>query len=131
MALVYGILVLINVRGVREGAGAVTFVTIAKLLPILVFIGIGIFFIHPANLSWSAWPTSKSLGENVILLMFAFVGIEVALIPSGEVKNPTRTVPRSIYLALAITTFIYLMIQIVGQGTIGPALSPIQRRAAR
>lgn len=123
MALVYGILVLINVRGVREGAGAVTFVTIAKLLPILVFIGIGVFFIHPANLSWSTWPSSKSLGENVILLMFAFVGIEVALIPSGEVKNPTRTVPRSIYLALALTTFIYLMIQIVGQGTIGPALS--------
>ena len=123
MALVYGSLVFINVRGVREGAGAVTVVTIAKLLPILLFIGVGIFFIHPANLGWSAWPTSKSLGENVVLLMFAFVGIEVALIPSGEVKNPTRTVPRSIYLALAITTVIYVMIQLVGQGTLGADLA--------
>lgn len=123
MALVYGSLVFINVRGVREGAGAVTVVTLAKLLPILLFVGVGIFFIHPSNLGWSVWPTSKSLGENVVLLMFAFVGIEVALIPSGEVKNPTRTVPRSIYLALAITTVIYVMIQVVGQGTLGADLA--------
>ncbi len=123
MALVYGSLVWINIRGVREGAGAVTFVTIAKLLPILLFIGVGLFFIHPANFSGASWPTSKSLGDNVILLMFAFVGIEVALIPSGEVKNPTRTVPRSIYLALGLTTLVYLMIQVVGEGTLGPELA--------
>jgi APA family basic amino acid/polyamine antiporter len=123
MALIYGSLVFINVRGVREGAGAVTVVTLAKLLPILLFVGVGIFFIHPANLGWTVWPTSKSLGENVVLLMFAFVGIEVALIPSGEVKNPVRTVPRSIYLALAITTVIYVMIQVVGQGTLGADLA--------
>lgn len=123
MTVIYGSLVFINVRGVREGAGAVTLVTLAKLFPILLFIGVGIFFIHPANLGWSSWPTSKSLGENVVLLMFAFVGIEVALIPSGEVKNPARTVPRSIYLALAITTVIYVMIQVVAQGTLGADLA--------
>lgn len=119
MLLVYGILVFINVRGVREGAAAVTFVTLAKLLPILLFLCVGIFFIHPANISFTTWPGSKALGESVVVLMFAFVGIEVALIPSGEVKNPQRTVPRSIYLALLITTIIYLLIQIVGQGVIG------------
>ncbi len=119
MAVVYGVLVFINVRGVREGAAAVTFVTLAKLLPILLFLAVGIFFVHPANISFTAWPGSKALGESVVVLMFAFVGIEVALIPSGEVKNPARTVPRSIYLALLITTIIYLLIQIVGQGVLG------------
>jgi amino acid transporter len=81
------------------------------------------FFIHAPNLSWSGWPSSKSLGDAVILLIFAFVGIEVALIPSGEVKNPARTVPRSAYLALVITTIIYLMIQLVAQGTLGADLA--------
>jgi basic amino acid/polyamine antiporter, APA family len=123
MILVYGSLVLINVRGVRGGAGAVTIVTFAKLVPLLVFVGAGIFFIHPANLTWQAWPDSKSLGDSVILLIFAFVGIEVALIPSGEVKNPARTVPRSAYLALVITTIIYMMIQLVAQGTLGADLA--------
>src|SRR6266550_4275949 len=102
MLAVYGSLVLINIRGVRGGAGAVTVVTLAKLLPLLLFICAGIFFIHPANLSWTAWPSSKALGDSVILLIFAFVGIEVALIPSGEVKNPACTVPRSAYLALVV-----------------------------
>src|SRR5256885_3350521 len=136
MLAVYGSLVLINIRGVRKGAGAVTVITLAKLLPLLLFICAGIFFIHPPNLSWSGWPGSKSLGDAVVLLMFAFVGIEVALIPSGEVKNPSRTVPRSAYLALVITTVIYILIQIVGQGTLGTNLAnypdaPLAESAAK
>ena len=123
MIFVYGSLVAINVRGVRGGAGAVTVVTFAKLVPLLVFICVGIFFIRPADLSWQAWPNSKSLGDAVILLIFAFVGIEVALMPSGEVRNPARTVPRSIYLALVITTTIYMLIQLVAQGTLGADLA--------
>ncbi|PYL09220.1 MAG: hypothetical protein DME33_04715 [Verrucomicrobia bacterium] len=136
MILVYGSLVAINVRGVRGGAGAVTVVTFAKLLPLLVFVCVGIFFIHPANLIWQAWPNSKSLGDAVILLIFAFVGIEVALMPSGEVKNPARTIPRSIYLALVITTITYMMIQLVAQGTLGANLAnykdaPLAEAAAK
>src|SRR5437868_6084427 len=136
MLAVYGLLVLINIRGVREGAGAVTVITFAKLLPLLLFICVGIFFIHAPNLAWSGWPSSKSLGDAVILLIFAFVGIEVALIPSGEVKNPARTVPRSAYLALIVTTIIYLMIQLVAQGTLGANLAkypdaPLAESAAK
>src|SRR3984893_17355272 len=44
MLVVYGSLVLINIRGVREGAGAVTVITVAKLLPLLLFVCMGIFF---------------------------------------------------------------------------------------
>jgi len=136
MLVVYGSLVLINIRGVREGAGAVTVITVAKLLPLLLFICVGLFFIHPPNLTWSGWPGSKSLGDAVVLLMFAFVGIEVALIPSGEVKNPARTVPRSAYLALVVTTIIYVLIQIVAQGTLGADLAnhpdaPLAESAAK
>src|SRR6058998_2966577 len=136
MFAVYASLVLINIRGVRQGAGAVTVITVAKLLPLLLFVGVGIFFIHVPNLAWSSWPSSKSLGDAVILLIFAFVGIEVALIPSGEVKNPARTVPRSAYLALVVTTIIYLMIQLVAQGTLGADLAkypdaPLAESAAK
>src|SRR6201984_1379366 len=136
MLAVYGSLVLINIRGVRLGAGAVTVITLAKLLPLLLFICVGIFFIHAPNLARSGWPSSKSLGDAVILLIFAFVGIEVALIPSGEVKNPARTVPRSAYLALVITTIIYILIQLVAQGTLGADLAkfpdaPLAEAAAK
>ena len=123
MLVVYLSLVIVNVRGVRGGAGAVGVVTLTKLVPIALFLGVGAFFINRANLSWSAWPTSQELGNSVLLLLFAFVGIEVALIPSGEVKNPGRTVPRAAFLALIVTTAIYIMIQLVAQGTLGPDLA--------
>jgi len=136
MLLVYGLLVLINVRGVRAGAGAVSAVTLAKLLPLLLFICAGIFFIRPENIGWPSWPGSKALGDSVLLLIFAFVGIEVALIPSGEVKNPARTVPRAVYLALAVTTVLYIMIQLVAEGTLGSQLAsypdaPLAEAAAK
>ena len=49
MFAVYGSLVLINIRGVREGAGAVTVITVAKLLPLLLFICVGTFFYSHAE----------------------------------------------------------------------------------
>jgi APA family basic amino acid/polyamine antiporter len=123
MLFIYGSLAIINIRSVRAGAGAVTTVTLAKLLPLLLFVCTGIFFIDPANITGLSWPGSKALGDTVLRLIFAFVGIEVALIPSGEVRNPARTVPRAIYIALATTTVLYIMIQIVAQGTLGPDLA--------
>jgi basic amino acid/polyamine antiporter, APA family len=136
MLLVYGLLVLINVRGVRAGASAVSAVTLAKLLPLLLFLCAGIFFIRPENIGWPSWPGSKALGDSILLLIFAFVGIEVALIPSGEVKNPARTVPRAVYLALAVTTVLYIMIQLVAEGTLGSQLAsypdaPLAEAAAK
>jgi basic amino acid/polyamine antiporter, APA family len=122
MFAIYLLLVIVNVRGVRTGASAVAVVTGTKLLPILLFLGVGIFFVNRANLHWAIWPTSQELGNSVLLLLFAFVGIEVALIPSGEVKSPARTVPRSAYLALVVTTIIYILIQLVAQGTLGSDL---------
>ena len=73
----------------------------------------------------------QSIGRRVILLIFAFVGIEVALIPSGEVKNPARTVPRSAYLALVTTTVVYILIQLVAQGTLGADSANTSDDAAR
>jgi basic amino acid/polyamine antiporter, APA family len=120
--LVFGALAWINIRGVQSGARAVWIVTIAKLVPLLLFVGVGIFFVRRADALTIAWPGASSLGRGVLLLIFAFVGIEVALMPSGEVKNFERTVPRAIYLALAITTVLYLLIQLVAQGILGDTL---------
>jgi amino acid transporter len=68
-------------------------------------------------------PASSTLGDTVLLLIFAFVGIEVALAPSGEVKHPARTVPVSVFLALGITTLLYMAIQFVAQGVGGAGLA--------
>jgi amino acid transporter len=119
MLLVVVALAAINVRSVRAGARLVTFVTAIKVLPVLLFVAAGVFFIKPDALAFSTATTSDSLGTSVLLLMFAFFGIESSLTPSGEVRNPAWTVPRAIYLALSLTTVVYILIQLVAQGTLG------------
>ncbi len=136
LLLIFASLAFINIRGVRAGARTVATMTVAKLLPLLLFIGVGVFFIKGDALGWSAWPDRESVGQTVLLLIFAFMGIELALVPSGEVKNPARTVPKSIFLALAITTALYMAIQLVAQGVLGPDLAkftdaPLAEAASR
>lgn len=122
IAVLLTFLVTLNIRGVRIGARMVETVTIIKAAPLLLFIVAGFFFIRPAALVWPGWPAGDALGRSVLQLLFAFVGVEIALVPSGEVKNPARTVPRSIFLGLGLTTILYILIQLVALGVLGNEL---------
>ncbi|HEY0685053.1 MAG TPA: amino acid permease [Steroidobacter sp.] len=122
IVLLVSTLVAINYRGVKTGARVIEAITVAKLLPLLAFVGIGVFFIEPSNLVWSAVPEASSVLATSGIIIFAFSGIEGSLIPSGEVKNPSRTVPRAAFLALGAATLLYLAIQFVALGILGTAL---------
>ena len=69
------------------------------------------------------WAAPDRIGTASITLIFAFVGIEVALVPSGEIRDPARTVPRAVFLALGLTTLLYLLLQLVAHAVLGPALA--------
>jgi amino acid transporter len=136
IAAVFAALAFVNVRGVRTGAGLVRVVTAAKLLPLVVFVAAGIWFIDPQELKWPGVPSLAAVGQTCIVLIFAFAGVEVALAPTGEVVNPTRTVPIAVFSALAITTTFYLLIQLTAQGLLGASLTtfataPLAEAAAR
>jgi amino acid transporter len=109
---------------------------VAKLAPLLIFVGVGMFFVDRSALMWPGVPDGDSIGRAVLVLIFAYSGIEVALAPSGEVRNPAHTVPRAIFLALAVTTTLYVAIQLVAQGVLGTLLAqqtatPLADAAAR
>jgi amino acid transporter len=123
IAVLFAALAAVNVRGVRTGARLVEIVTTAKLLPLAVLVLAGVWFIDASYLRWPQLPSVSAVGGTAIVLIFAFVGLEVALVPSGEVRDPARTVPRAVFSALAITTTLYLSIQLVAQGLLGPSMS--------
>jgi amino acid transporter len=111
-----------NIIGVRQGARVNVVAAAVKLIPLLVLIAGGIFAVDPANVRWTAAPGPADVARSSIFLIFVFAGIESALVPSGEVREPSRTVPRAVFMAMAGITLIYLLIQIVAQGVLGPAL---------
>lgn len=121
--LLVSMLVWINYRGVKTGARVIEGITVAKLLPLLAFVAIGVFFIEPSNLAWTAVPDMSAVLGTAGIVIFAFSGIEGSLIPSGEVKNPSKTVPRAAFLALGAATVLYLAIQFVALGVLGTELA--------
>lgn len=120
--LLVAMLVAINYRGVKTGARVIEGITVAKLLPLLAFVGVGVFFIEPSNLAWTHVPDMSAVLGTAGVVIFAFSGIEGSLIPSGEVKNPSKTVPRAAFLALGAATVLYLAIQFVALGILGTDL---------
>jgi amino acid transporter len=116
-------LVAANVRGVRLGAGIVEWSTAAKLLPLLFFVLVGIWFVTPSHLVIETVPSATALATTTGMLIFAFIGLESALMPSGEVRDAARTVPLATLLALAVATVLYLTVQAVATGLLGPALA--------
>ncbi len=116
-------LVWINVRGVRGSARTVEIITVAKLLPLVLFVVGGAAFIKRAHFAWNGVPPLSSVLGTAGIVIFAFSGIESALTPSGEVHAPARTVPRASILALAAATLLYLAVQWVALGIKGPALA--------
>jgi APA family basic amino acid/polyamine antiporter len=126
IATLVGALAAVNVRGVRAGVRLVEVMTVLKLVPLLLFVGVGLVFVRSGNLAWPGMPPAAAIGETAVLLIFAFVGVEIALAPSGEVRNTARTVPVAVFSALGIVTLLYMAVQFVAQGTAGPALAGFQ-----
>ena len=122
LVLAYGFWTWINMRGVTLGVRLNTAITVAKLLPLVLLAAAGLFFVRGEHLQVSAWPPAGDFARMSLILVFAFAGIEVALIPSGEVRDPERTVPRAIALAMVGVTILYITLQVVAQGILGPAL---------
>jgi amino acid transporter len=120
---VFTLLAALNVRGVRTAARLVEVATVAKLVPLLAFVLAGAFFVDPARLTWTDTPSASAVLQTSGVLIFAFCGIESALIPSGEVRSPARTVPVAAFIAIGAATTLYLAIQFVAQGILGEYLA--------
>ena len=133
---VFGLLAAINVRGVAPSARLIEAVTVAKLLPLLTLVVCGLFYAGGRSAAIEKMPDLSTVGRTAIVLIFAFVGVEIALVPSGEIRDPARTVPRALFSALAITTALYLAIQYVAQALLGAAMpqyasAPLAEAASR
>ena len=121
LVVLFTALALVNIRGIKPGIRLIEAITAAKLVPLLVLIGVGVWSLNVDFLR-APMPTVSQVGQVSILLIFAFVGVEVALTPSGEIRDSARTVPRAILSALSIATLIYVAVQTVAQGVLGPEL---------
>lgn len=102
----------VNVRGVKDGVRTVFLFTILKLTPIFVMIILSLQFMGADTLLPDNLPTIDDLGGTVLLMVYAFIGFESALIPAGEMQNPRRNIPRVLITTMLATGVLYFLIML-------------------
>jgi amino acid transporter len=115
----------VNIRGVEYGARLINGSTFIKLIPLAVFVAVGAFAVHWANFTRPEGlaTAGDGVGHALILALFAFTGMETAVCASGEVRDPTRTIPRALLFAMLVVTGLYVAVQLITQGILGAALA--------
>jgi len=106
----------INVRGAKAAGRVNDVLTLAKLTPLLLLIVAGFVYlvVHPGTAASNLTPFAplgwSNFGPALILIFWAYTGFELAVIPSGEVENPTKTIPKAMVIGMAIVTFFYIAV---------------------
>ena len=106
-----GVLTWVNVKGVSEAATVQLVMTVFKIIPLIVIIGLGIIYGDIDNFpafNPQGLPITQGLASTALLTMWAFIGIEAAVIPTDDVENPKITVPIAVVTAALSVSFLYL-----------------------
>lgn len=119
LTLMFAFLALINYRGVRHGALVSNLFVLAKLLPLVVFVMVGVFSIRAAHFEPRAG-TLADWSEALLLLVFAYGGFEQAVMPAGEAREPRRDAPFALLAGLGLVALVYVLVQVVVVGTLPP-----------
>ena len=112
-------LTLLNFRGVKGSGDVEDVFTVGKLLPLLLFAVVGLFFINFQNY-YPLLPAGKELlpaiGSATILVLWAYQGAEIITVPEEEIKNARKVVPKAIIISVVTVMAIYLVVSAVSLG---------------
>ncbi len=113
LTVLIGVLAAVNVRGVRGGAQVSNLFTVAKLVPLGLFILAGIVLLGPQFPTGGSSAGTSSWSEALLVLVFAYGGFEAAMVPMAEAKDPRRDAPFALFTGLAAVTVVYTLIHVV------------------
>ena len=101
----------VNIAGVRKSISLLAGLAVLKATPLFIAAGGAIALTYP----WPApspTPTLNEFEAGLLIVLYAFVGFESAVIPAGETKNPSSVLPRAIFLTIGVTTLLYFLVQL-------------------
>jgi hypothetical protein len=116
------------VLSTRHGIRSLGTLTVLKLLPLLAILIAGLAWLEPAAFAVPTAPPPGlvDFGTAALLVIYAFVGWESAVVPAGETRNPARDMPRALILAMAVVTMLYVLVQAVAVAVL-PDLAASER----
>jgi amino acid transporter len=118
MAAIIATICWINIRGIRQSSFVVNVLTVAKLLPLVVFILVGIAYVRWDAFAAPVVVTATQLSTAALLVIFAYGGYEVVPVMGGETRDPRRMIPFALIMTILIVATITMLTQIVAYGTL-------------
>ena len=113
VCLVILLLAGLNIIGVKNAMNSMLLITALKLLPILLLVGFGVTYIQVPELLTARAPELTEWPGALLLLIYAFIGFEGAVVPAGEAKSPKQDLPKALLMTLAFSAVLYFLIQAV------------------
>ncbi len=113
------IFIIINYLGLKESTLLNNILVTLKVLILLFFIAFGLGFFTITHFTPLAPSGMTGILSGAALIFFAYTGFARVTIMAEEVKEPEKTIPRSIYLALGISTFLYILVSVIAVGLVG------------
>lgn len=138
ISVIFIVLAVINLLGIKLYEVIQNLATIAKILPFILFIGMGVFYIEPVNFT-PLFPngvyTPGSFGAAAVMLFFAFTGFESLAVAAAEMENPQKNLPKATLITIFTVSAIYILLLGCAIGIMGYELAdttaPVQAAFTR
>jgi amino acid transporter len=127
------VLTWINVRGIKQGALTAVVLAWGKVLPLVLFVLVGLFWVNWHRVFPVPMPERANFMKAALLVLFAYGGFENTAAPAGEFRNPKRDIPFALIVQIVIVATIYSAVQLVAIGTmpdLGRSPTPLADGAA-
>lgn len=110
----------LNYTGVRRGMGIINVMTLLKAVPLLGVAAAGLWLFADTIPAPGPLPAFGALEGAALIVLYAFIGFEAAVLPAGEMRDPGRSLPRAMMMTLLAIIILYFMIQLA-YGAVMPA----------
>ena len=110
--------VLINLEGARSVATSEKFIVALKVLVLIGFAGVGLYFAKPELLSPAHYPESTQVLYSLAITFFAFEGFRVITNTAEDMPEPHKTLPRAMFLAISLVLLLYVAVALAVFGSL-------------
>jgi amino acid transporter len=111
---------LINMMGAGSVGKAELLIVIIKVSILILFAGVGLFFIHPENLSPSNWGDIPHIFFGAGVLFIGYEGFGLITNAAGNMNNPQKSLPQALYISVFIVIAIYIAVSVTVVGNLSP-----------
>lgn len=106
------VITFINIQGVKAAGYAEFWLSLLKVIPLVIVPGVALFFFNSDHLTKVHVPFNETfslVGQVTLIALWGFIGLESATTPAGSVENPSKTIPRAVVVGTILVAFLYFL----------------------